>query len=69
LIQYGNPDEIDSHASEGGTVAYERWVYLREKRYEFVFADLKGDGRYVLIHSDREDEVHNDDWWRLIARL
>jgi GWxTD domain-containing protein len=69
LIQYGMPDEIDRHHSEAETVPYEIWIYSRERRYEFAFADLQSNGRFVLLHSSKEGEVHNQRWPQLIGRL
>lgn len=69
LIQYGSPDEIEHHHSEAETVPYEIWIYAQERRFDFVFADLQSNGRFVLVHSSKEGEVHNSDWRRLIQRL
>lgn len=69
LIQYGMPDDIDRHHAEAETVPYEIWIYSKERRYDFVFADLQSNGRFVLLHSSKEGEVHNTDWRRLIKRL
>ncbi len=69
LIQNGMPDEIEHYASEAETTPYEIWIYRRDRRYEFVFGDLRSDGRYVLLHSNKEDEVHNPHWQELLKRL
>ena len=69
LIKYGMPDEIDRHQAESETVPYETWIYHQQKIYEFVFADLRANGRYVLLHSDKEGEVRNDNWLEQIKRM
>jgi GWxTD domain-containing protein len=68
LIKYGNPDEIERHYSETDTLPYEIWTYHQQKDYQFVFADLTNDGRFVLVNSNKENEVHNDSWQELISK-
>jgi GWxTD domain-containing protein len=69
LIQNGAPDDIERYASEAETAPYEIWIYRQDRSYEFVFADLRSDGRYALLHSNKEDEVHNVYWQELVKRL
>jgi len=68
LIKYGNPDEIERHYSESETDPYEIWDYHQEKNYEFIFADMKGDGQFVLINSTKEGEASNPNWQELISK-
>jgi GWxTD domain-containing protein len=60
LIKYGMPDEIDSQGSRSDTAPYEVWVYRQEKRFMFVFGDPQSNGRFILLHSDREGEIYNE---------
>lgn len=69
LIQNGMPDEIQHHANEAASVPYEIWIYRMDRTYQFVFADLHANGNLALLHSDKEDEVHNVHWPELIRRL
>ncbi len=69
LIQNGMPDDVDRHDSDPETVPYEIWSYARERDWQFVFADLQSNGRYVLIHSTKEGEVRNGSWRGLIRKL
>ncbi len=62
LLKYGMPDEIDQHQSEPDTRPYEIWKYKQERSFIFVFADLRDNGNYVLIHSDKEGEISNLRW-------
>jgi GWxTD domain-containing protein len=68
LIKYGNPDDVERHLLEPDTDPYEIWYYHTEKNYEFVFADLKGDGQFALIHSTKEGEVSNPNWQELVNK-
>jgi len=69
LIQNGMPDEIQHHANEAASVPYEIWIYRMDRTYQFVFADLHTNGNLALLHSNKEDEVHNVHWPELIRRL
>jgi GWxTD domain-containing protein len=69
LIKYGSPDEIEHHNFETNTLPYEIWIYNQKKTYVFVFADLRSNGNYSLIHSDMEGEVHNQLWMEQIRKL
>ncbi|HEX2963726.1 MAG TPA: GWxTD domain-containing protein [Ignavibacteriales bacterium] len=69
LIKYGTPDDIERHVYESDTVPYEIWVYNREKSYIFVFADERSDGHYKLIHSSKDNEVHNENWMEQLRKL
>ncbi len=62
LIKYGMPDDIDSHNTEAGTRNYEVWTYNQDKQFSFVFADLRSNGNYKLIHSTKEGEISDPNW-------
>ncbi len=62
LIKYGMPDDIESHSTEAGTKSYEVWKYNQDKNFVFVFADLRGNGNYTLIHSTKEGEISDPNW-------
>ncbi|MGE5430592.1 MAG: GWxTD domain-containing protein [Syntrophomonadaceae bacterium] len=69
LIKYGSPDEIEHHNFETNTLPYEIWIYNQKKSYIFVFADLRSNGSYTLLHSNKEEEVHNELWMEQIRKL
>lgn len=69
LIKYGFPDDIERHVYESDSVPYEIWSYNKEKSYIFVFADERSDGHYKLIHSTRENEVHNESWMEQLRKM
>ncbi|MDP4195832.1 MAG: GWxTD domain-containing protein [Bacteroidota bacterium] len=69
LIKYGNPDEVERHEFETDSVPYEIWYYRQDKSYMFIFADQKSNGRYSLIHSTKEGEVHNPYWAEQIKKM
>jgi hypothetical protein len=56
------PDEINRFANEADMLPHEIWVYQIDKNYHFIFGDLRADGHYVLLHSNKEDELHNLHW-------
>lgn len=62
LIKYGIPDEIINFFSEENVNPYMVWKYEKDRLYEFIFGDLRGDGRFSLIHSNKESEVSNPYW-------
>ncbi|MBN1894945.1 GWxTD domain-containing protein, partial [bacterium] len=69
LIQYGMPDEIDRSVFEAETKPYEVWTYQRERLYLFVFGDVNGNGQYILLHSNKEEEIRNENWLSLLRGL
>jgi GWxTD domain-containing protein len=68
LIKYGMPTNIESHQSEPNTIPYEIWTYQLERNYNFVFADRRANGRYMLIHSEMVGEVSDPTWINLIRK-
>ena len=67
LIQYGPPDDIERHASSIEGRPYQIWFYDQiEGGVQFVFVDFSGSGRLNLVHSTARDEIHNEDWLRLV---
>jgi len=61
-IKYGPPDEVERHHYEVDLRPYEIWRYYKKGGMEFVFADLHGNGIYVLLHSTWKEEIQNPDW-------
>ena len=66
LLQYGMPDQIESHDSEPSTLPYEVWTYQMDKNYIFVFIDKNSNGYFTLTHSNKEGEVNNPTWISLV---
>jgi GWxTD domain-containing protein len=62
IIKYGMPDDIDYHNTEADMKNYEVWTYNQDKKFIFVFADLRSNGNYRLIHSTKEGEVSDPNW-------
>jgi GWxTD domain-containing protein len=69
LIIYGFPEETIQKYSDPETVPYEIWIYHEDRRYEFVFTDMNSTGNFILIHSTKENEIHNEQWQELINRI
>lgn len=69
LIQYGMPDEIEKFHSDAASSPYEIWQYQQERNYIFIFGDVRADGRFTLLHSTRENEIHNVRWKELLRKL
>lgn len=69
LIENGMPDNIIHHPSEEATFAYEIWEYQERRSYIFVFGDLRNDGRYTLLHSNKEEEIYNPYWKDELNRM
>jgi GWxTD domain-containing protein len=69
MIQYGMPDEIEKYNSEADRVPYEIWQYMQEKNFYFVFGDLNSNGRYILLHSNKDGEVSNENWQSEIKKM
>ena len=62
IIKYGMPDETEQKSNEAGTKSYDIWTYNQDKTFIFVFADLRSNGNYTLIHSTKEGEVSDPNW-------
>ena len=62
LVQYGPPEDTIYRTSAAGRRPYEVWVYEEDRRYDFVFRDLKGLGVYELVHSTYPGELSNPYW-------
>jgi GWxTD domain-containing protein len=61
---YGPYDDIDRHAYESETRAYEIWTYNNiQGGVYFVFVDLSaGAGNWTLVHSTALNEINDDTW-------
>lgn len=68
LIKNGMPGNIERHASHESSFPYEIWEYQERRSYIYVFGDLRNDGRYTLLHSNREGEVYNPYWKESLNR-
>jgi len=74
FIIYGKPDNTDYFPNSPETVAYQIWYFYRieqegtERGVEFVFADFRRNGEYVLVHSTALREVRNYEWRDYIRR-
>lgn len=68
-IKYGIPHQITQYNTEANTAPYEVWIYNENRTYEFIFADPRSNGRYILLHSNREGEIYNGNWREAIQRM
>lgn len=68
LIKYGMPEEINHHFSEIDTNPYAVWIYEDNRRFEFIFGDLRNDGRLTLLHATIEGETSNPYWKEQIIK-
>ena len=69
FIQNGKPDEIDYHNMDMDSRPYEIWYYRGNRELFYVFGDLNSNGRYSLLHSNKEGEIYNISWRELVSRL
>lgn len=66
-LLYGEPDEIERFPSSENSKPYEIWhFYSIESGVEFVFIDRSGFGDFILVHSTKRDELHDEDWARFL---
>lgn len=68
-IKYGIPHQINQFNNEANTAPYEIWIYNENRTYEFIFGDIRSNGRYVLLHSNKEGEIYNEYWRDQIQRM
>jgi GWxTD domain-containing protein len=62
-IKYGPPDDIEYNTAAAGSKAYEKWIYERQGRYDFIFQDTRGIGVYEVVHTTYPGELpFNPDW-------
>jgi GWxTD domain-containing protein len=69
VIKYGIPDEVLQFNSEAGYFPYQIWLYQDNREYQFVFGDIQNNGRYILLHSNREGEVSNPYWKEQVRKM
>jgi len=63
-IMYGKPYEIERYPNQLDMKPYEIWFYSEiEGGVSFIFADYTGFGEYRLIHSDKNGELADPDWY------
>ncbi len=68
VIKYGIPDDVKRNLFEENTLSYESWSYHQDRVFNFVFCDLRSDGRYALLHSTKEGEISNPDWFTQVKK-
>ncbi len=61
-IKYGSPDEDMTVPSSSGYKSFENWIYYSGGGIQFVFADIKGFGKYELVYSSLIDEPIPVNW-------
>ena len=61
-LKYGPPTQRIRHTDETGYKPYIEWVYYKNSRRIFIFANLSGYGRYQLIHSTWPGELSDENW-------
>lgn len=62
LIKYGIPDEIDRHYFDENNKPYEIWYYRTNRELYYVFGDVNANGNFILLDSNKENEVSNPSW-------
>ncbi len=66
-IMYGQPDEVERHASEVNMKPYEVWYYHSlQGGVQFIFGDRTGFSDYILLHSTLRGEIHDESWQRYL---
>jgi len=65
-LKYGVPDEELTVPSSTGYQSYESWIYYNNGGMQFIFADIKGYGKYELIYSSEIDEDIPYNWQNYI---
>jgi GWxTD domain-containing protein len=62
-ILYGEPTDIERNMSSIETRSWEKWWYHGlEGGVYFIFVDYEDTDSYVLIHSTKQNEVHDENW-------
>ncbi len=69
FIQNGKPDEVDRHEFDAADRPYEIWYYRKEREIMYVFADIRNNGNYILVHSNKEGEIFNSNWKLLVNKF
>jgi GWxTD domain-containing protein len=69
VIKYGIPDEVRQFNTEADYFPYQIWLYQDSREYQFVFGDIHNNGRFILLHSNREEEVSNIYWKEQVKKL
>lgn len=68
-IKYGIPHQVNQFNNEANSAPYEIWTYNEDRTYQFIFGDLRSDGRYTLIHSNKEGEIYDSNWRQQIQKM
>jgi GWxTD domain-containing protein len=69
VIKYGIPNEVQQFNTQADYFPYQIWIYQDSREYQFVFGDIHNNGRFILLHSNKEDEVSNIYWKEQIKKL
>ncbi|NOZ60291.1 MAG: GWxTD domain-containing protein [Calditrichaeota bacterium] len=70
LLVYGKPDEVERFPADNSHKAYQIWHYYNLLGgVNFYFVDFRQIGDYMLVHSTHPDEVQQEDWRDMYARL
>jgi len=68
FIMYGEPEQIERFPNQKDTKPYEIWTYEQiESGVSFIFADITGFSNYILVHSTKRNEYHDENWLSRIA--
>ncbi len=69
-LKYGTPTQIDLRVAGSDSRPHEIWFY---QAYQggviFVFVEIGGVNRYVQVHSNHFNELHEENWYERFARL
>ena len=64
-LKYGKPTNIDRVQGVGENRSYETWNYDTQAGGRiFVFVDMFSNGYFQLVHSNSNDEVQDENWYK-----
>ncbi len=69
LIKNGIPDEIDRHYFDQNNKPYEIWYYHTNRELYYVFGDINANGNFILLDSNKENEISNPSWRTFVSGL
>lgn len=69
-LKYGKPTQIDLRVAGSDSRPHEIWFYQgMQGGVIFVFVEIGGVNRYVQVHSNHFNELHEENWYERFARL
>lgn len=69
-LKYGKPTQIDLRVAGSDSRPHEIWFYQgMQGGVIFVFVEVGGVNRYVQVHSNHFNELHEENWYERFARL